>query len=227
MNNFFQPPEPIVWLQVIIYTMPVMAFLWFLFMWANHEDYKKKHNIKGWSDKDMNIKQLIVATLVSTVVGLSGFMIGTYYGSIEVVEVLYDNVGIELDILEGKLKDTNLRTIKKELDNVRTQVLSKIPTKASLGINQMSEEVASLNERLLMLSKELMGVHMELEMELSKLEDGTRVLVNDMTVTVNTEVKKQFDVMYDKVDKLQADLLGIRKILNTAKETFLGKMIIK
>ena len=227
MNNFFQPPEPIVWLQVIIYTMPVMAFLWFLFMWANHEDYKKKHNIKGWSDKDMNIKQLIVATLVSTVVGLSGFMIGTYYGSIEVVEVLYDNVGIELDILEGKLKDTNLRTIKKELDNVRTQVLSKIPTKASLGINQMSEEVASLNERLLMLSKELMGVHMELEMELSKLEDGTRVLVNDMTVTVNTEVKKQFDVMYDKVDKLQADLLGIRNILNTAKETFLGKMIIK
>ena len=227
MNNFFQPPEPIIWLQVIIYTVPVMAFLWLLFMWANHEDYKKKHNIKGWSDKDMNIKQLIVATLLSTVVGLSGFMIGTYYGSIEVVEVLYDNVGIELDILEGKLKDTNLRTIKTELDNVRTQVLSKIPTKASLGINQMSEEVASLNERLLMLSKELMEVHMELEMELSKLEDGTRELVNDMTVTMNTEVKKQFDEMYDKVDKLQADLLGIRNILNTAKETFLGKMIIK
>ena len=212
---------------VLIYMMPISTALWLLFIWANHEDYKKEHNIKGWSDKDMNVKQLIVATLVSTVVGLSGFMIGTYYGSIEVVEVLYDNVGIELDILEGKLKDTNLRTIKKELDNVRTQVLSKIPTKASLGINQMSEEVASLNERLLMLSKELMGVHMELEMELSKLEDGTRVLVNDMTVTVNTEVKKQFDVMYDKVDKLQADLLGIRKILNTAKETFLGKMIIK
>ena len=212
---------------VLIYMMPISTALWLLFIWANHEDYKKEHNIKGWSDKDMNVKQLIVATLVSTVVGLSGFMIGTYYGSIEVVEVLYDNVGIELDILEGKLKDTNLRTIKKELDNVRTQVLSKIPTKASLGINQMSEEVASLNERLLMLSKELMGVHMELEMELSKLEDGTRVLVNDMTVTVNTEVKKQFDVMYDKVDKLQADLLGIRNILNTAKETFLGKMIIK
>ena len=212
---------------VLIYMMPVMTALWLLFIWANHEDYKKKHNIKGWSDKDMNVKQLIVATLVSTVVGLSGFMIGTYYGSIEVVEVLYDNVGIELDILEGKLKDTNLRTIKTELDNVRTQVLSKIPTKASLGINQMSEEVASLNERLLMLSKELMEVHMELEMELSKLEDGTRELVNDMTVTMNTEVKKQFDEMYDKVDKLQADLLGIRNILNTAKETFLGKMIIK
>jgi hypothetical protein len=44
---------------------------------------------------------------------------------------------------------------------------------------------------------------------------------------MNAEVKKQFEEMYGKVDKLQADLLGIRKILNTAKETFLGKMIIK
>ncbi len=216
-----------IWIWVLIYMMPVMTALWLLLMWANHEDYKKKHNIKGWSDKDMNIKQLTVATLLSTVVGLSGYMVGTYYGSIEVVEVIYDNVGIELDKLEGKLIDTNLRTIEKELDKVRTQVLSKIPTKASLGINKLDAELVGLNERLLMLSKELMGVHMELEMELSKLEDGTRVLVNDMTVTMNAEVKKQFEEMYGKVDKLQADLLGIRKILNTAKETFLGKMIIK
>jgi hypothetical protein len=196
-------------------------------MWANWEDYKKKHNIKGWSDRDMNIKQLTVATLLSTVVGLSGYMVGTYYGSIEVVEVIYDNVGIELDKLESNLKDTNTQKIKKELDRVRAQVLSSIPTKASLGINQMSEEVASLNERLLMLSKELMGVHMELEMELSNLEDGTRTLINDMTVTMNTEVKKQFEEMYGKVDKLQEDLLGIRKTIDVAKETFLGKMIIK
>ncbi len=216
-----------IWIWVLIYMMPVMTALWLLLMWANHEDYKKKHNIKGWSDKDMNIKQLTVATLLSTVVGLSGYMVGTYYGSIEVVEVIYDNVGIELDKLEGKLIDTNLRTIEKELDKVRTQVLSKIPTKASLGINKLDAELVGLNERLLMLSKELMGVHMELEMELSKLEDGTRVLVNDMTVTMNAEVKKQFEEMYGKVDKLQADLLGIRNILNTAKETFLGKMIIK
>jgi hypothetical protein len=207
--------------------VPVMTALWLLLMWANHEDYKKKHNIKGWSDRDMNIKQLIMATLLSTVVGLSGYMVGTYYGSIEVVEVIYDNVGIELDKLESNLIDTNLRTIEKELDKVRTQVLSKIPTKASLGINKLDAELVGLNERLLMLSKELMEVHMELEMELSKLEDGTRELVNDMTVTMNTEVKKQFEEMYGKVDKLQADLLGIRKILNTAKETFLGKMIIK
>ena len=215
------------WLWIIIYMIPLMLVLYPLFMWANWEDYKKEHNIKGWSDIDMNIKQLTAATLLSTVVGLSGYMIGMYYGSIEVVDVIYDNVGIEMDKLESNLKDTNTQKIKKELDRVRAQVLRSIPTKASLGINQMSEEVASLNERLLMLSKELMEVHMELEFELSKVEDGARVLVNDMTVTMNTEVKKQFGEMYGKVDKLQTDLKNIRSTIDTAKETFLGKMIIK
>ena len=217
--------DPNAWIWVIIYSMPLMVVLYTLFMWANHEDYKKKHNIKGWSDKDMNIKQLTVATLFSTVVGLSGYLVGTYYGSIEVVEVIYDNVGIEIDKMESKLIDDNIRNIKKELDLVRTQVLNKVPSKES--IVQMNEDVASLNKRLLMLSKELMEVHMELEFELSKVEDGARVLVNDMTVTMNTEVKKQFGEMYGKVDKLQEDLLGIRKTIDVAKETFLGKYIIK
>ena len=57
-----------IWIWVIIYMMPVMTALWLLFMWANHEDYKKEHNIKGWSDKDMKVQQLLVTTLVSTIV---------------------------------------------------------------------------------------------------------------------------------------------------------------
>ena len=67
-----------IWIWVIIYMIPVMAALWLLLMWANHEDYKKEHNIKGWSDKDMNVKQLLVATVVSTIVGTSGYLVGTY-----------------------------------------------------------------------------------------------------------------------------------------------------
>ncbi len=53
------------WLWVMIYMMPVITILYLVLIWANHEDYKKEHNIKGWSDRDMNIKQLLVATLVS------------------------------------------------------------------------------------------------------------------------------------------------------------------
>ena len=213
------------WIWVIIYTIPVMTVLWLLFIWANHEEYKKEHNIKGWSDNDMNVKQLIVGTLVSTVVGISGYMFGTYYGSINMLETIYGNVESELDIMETRIKDINTREVEASLEEIKQKVLNKVPSKKA--ISDLHIQIDSLNDRLLMLSKELMEVHMELEMELSDLEDNTRGLVNDMTTSINTEVKKQFDEMYDKVDKLQADLLGIRNILNTAKETFLGKMIIK
>ena len=89
MNNLFPQPQPIVWLQLIIYMIPVTTILYGLFMWANHQDYKNKHNIKGWSDKPMTIKQLIYGTILSTIVLLSGYLIGAYYGSIQMLDTIY------------------------------------------------------------------------------------------------------------------------------------------
>jgi len=213
------------WLWVIIYMMPVMTALWLLLMWANHEDYKKEHNIKGWSDKDMNVKQLLVATAVSTIVGTSGYLVGTYYGSIDMLDTIYGNVESELGIMESRIKDINTREVEASLEEIKQKVLNKVPSKEA--ISDLHIQIDSLNDRLLLLSKELMEVHMELEFELSKVEDGARTLVNDMTVTMNTEVKKQFDEMYSKVDILYKELTEVNELLDTAKETFLGKYIIK
>ena len=213
------------WLWVIIYTMPVMVVLYLLFMWANHEDYKKEHNIKGWSDKDMNVKQLLVATAVSAIVGTSGYLVGAYYGSINMLDTIYGNVESELNIMESRIKDINTREVEASLEEIKQKVLNKVPSKQAIA--DLHIQIDSVNDRLLMLSKELMEVHMELEMELSKVEDGARVLVNDMTVTMNAEVKKQFGEMYDRVDVLYKELTEVNELLDTAKETFLGKMIIK
>ena len=213
------------WLWVIIYMMPVMTALWLLLMWANHEDYKKEHNIKGWSDKDMNVKQLLVATAVSTIVGTSGYLVGTYYGSIDMLDTIYGNVESELGIMESRIKDINTREVEASLEEIKQKVLNKVPSKEA--ISDLHIQIDSVNDRLLMLSKELMEVHMELEMELSKVEDGARVLVNDMTVTMNAEVKKLFGEMYDRVDVLYKELTEVNELLDTAKETFLGKYIIK
>ena len=213
------------WLWVIIYTMPVMVVLYLLFMWANHEDYKKEHNIKGWSDKDMNVKQLLVATAVSAIVGTSGYLVGAYYGSINMLDTIYGNVESELNIMESRIKDINTREVEASLEEIKQKVLNKVPSKQAIA--DLHIQIDSVNDRLLMLSKELMEVHMELEMELSKVEDGARVLVNDMTVTMNAEVKKQFGEMYDRVDVLYKELTEVNELLDTAKETFLGKYIIK
>ena len=213
------------WIWVIIYTIPVMTVLWLLFIWANHEEYKKEHNIKGWSDKDMNVKQLLVATAVSAIVGTSGYLVGAYYGSINMLDTIYGNVESELDIMESRIKDINTREVEASLEEIKLKVLNKVPSKQAIA--DLHIQIDSVNDRILMLSKELMEVHMELEMELSKVEDGARVLVNDMTVTMNAEVKKQFGEMYDRVDVLYKELTEVNELLDTAKETFLGKYIIK
>ena len=212
-------------LWVIIYMMPVTVVLWLLFMWANHEDYKKEHNIIGWSDKDMNVKQLIVVTIVSTLVGISGYLVGTYYGSISMLDTMYGNVESELDILESKLKDVNTRDVEKKLEEIKTKVLNKVPSKESIA--ELNKQVDSLNERLLLLSKELMEVHMELEMELSDLEDNTKAFINDKVIKSEEEVKKQFGEMYDKLDVLYKELEEVSILVDKAKETFLGKAIFK
>ena len=217
-----------IWIWVIIYMIPVMTALWLLLMWANHEDYKKEHNIKGWSDKDMNVKQLLVATLVSTIVGTSGYLVGTYYGSINMLDTIYGNVENELDIMESRIKDINTREVEDSLKEIKQKVLNKVPSKEA--ISDIKIQIDSVNDRLLMLSKELMEVHVELGIEILRVEDGAKVLVNDMndmSVAMNTEVKKQFGEMYDKLDVLYKDLEKISNTIDTAKETFLGKYIIK
>ena len=215
--------EEFIW--VIIFMMPVTIIMWLLGMWATHEDYKKKHNIKGWSDKDMNVKQLIVITLVSTVVGISGYLVGTYYGAISMLDTMYENVESELDVLESKLKDVNTREVEDKLEQIKKQVLNKVPSKESIA--ELNEQIDSVNDRLLMLSKELMEVHMELEVELSDLEDNTKAFINDKVTQSEVEVKKQFGEMYDKVDSLYKDLGEVSTLLDKAKETFFGKAVFK
>jgi predicted nucleic acid-binding Zn-ribbon protein len=152
-------------------------------------------------------------------------MVGTYYGSISMLDTIYGNVESELDILESKLKDVNTREVENKLEQIRQQVLNKVPTKES--ITDLNEQINSLNERLIMLSKELMEVHMELEMELSDLEDNAKIYVNDKFTKSEAEIKKQFGDMYDKVDIIHKDLEEVSIMIDKAKETFFGKSVFK
>jgi hypothetical protein len=212
-------------LWVIIYMMPVTVVLWLLFMWANHEDYKKEHNIIGWSDKDMNVKQLIVVTVVSTIVGISGYLVGTYYGAISMLDTIYSNVENELDIMESRIKDISTREVKASLEDIKQKVLNKVPSKEA--ISDLRIQIDSVNDRLLMLSKELMEVHTAVERQLLDLENTTKDFVDKKIDDGAKEVKKQLGEMYDRVDVLYKDLENLTGKLDKAKETFLGKYIIK
>ena len=54
-----------------------------------------------------------------------------------------------------------------------------------------------------------------------------KIVINDKVTKSEEEVKKQLGEMYNKVDVLYKDLENISNTIDTAKETFLGKYIIK
>ena len=217
------------WIWVIIYMMPLITVMWLLGMWATHEDYKKEHNIKGWSDRDMNVKQLIVGTLASTIVGLSGYMVGTYYGSIKMLDTIYGNVENELDILESKLESVSTKKIESQLEQLKIKVLNKVPTKQD--IIDMSAQVDEINERIVVLAIETESLISDLKYSVREdLNNITTDLTNtlDTTITAQSDsVKKEIGKLYDKVDVLYKELNEVTTLIDKAKNTFFGKSVFK
>ena len=219
--------EEFIW--TIIYMMPLATVLWFLFIWANHEDYKKEHNIKGWSDKDMNVKQLIVGTLISIVVGLSGYMIGIYYGSIRMLDTVYSNVENELDILGSKLESVSTKKIESQLEQLKIKVLNKVPTQQD--IIDMSAQVDGINERIAMLALETQSLISDLKYSVREdLNNTTTELTNKVESSITAQsdsVKKEIGKLYDRLDVLYKDLEGVSTLIDKAKNTFFGKAVFK
>ena len=217
------------WIWVLIYMMPVMTFVWLLGMWATHEDYKKEHNIIGWSDRQMNVKQLIVGTLVSTIVGLSGYMVGIYYGSIGMLDSIYGNVESELDILETKLESVSTKKIESQLEQLKIKVLNKVPSQQD--IIDMSAQVDEINERIVVLASETQGLISDLKYSVREdLNKTTTDLTNtlDTTITAQSDsVKKEIGKLYDKLDGLHKDLGEVTTLIDKAKNTFFGKSVFK
>ena len=212
--------------------MPVMTALWLLFIWANHEDYKKEHNIKGWSDKDMNVKQLIVGTLISIIVGLSGYMIGIYYGSIRMLDTVYSNVENELDILGSKLESVSTKKIESQLEQLKIKVLNKVPTQQD--IIDMSAQVDKINERIAMVALETQSLISDLKYSVREdLNNTTTELTNkvdkvESSITAQSDsVKKEIGKLYDRLDVLYKDLEGVSTLIDKAKNTFFGKSVFK
>ena len=217
------------WIWVIIYMMPVMTFMWLLGMWATHEDYKKEHNIIGWSDKQMNVKQLIVGTLVSTIVGFSGYMIGIYYGSINMLDSIYGNVEQELDLLETKLENVSTKKIESQLEQLKVKVLNKVPSRQD--VIDMSAQVDEINERIVLLAAETQSLLTDLKMDVrNNLDKTSTELTNKVESSITAQsdsVKKEIGKLYDKLDGLHTDLGEVTTLIDKAKDTFFGKAVFK
>ena len=220
------------WIWVIIYMMPLATVLWFLFMWANHDDYKKEHNIKGWSDKEMNAKQIILTSIISTIVGITGWLGGTYYGSIRMLDTVYSNVENELDILGSKLESVSTKKIESQLEQLKLKVLNKVPTQQD--VLDMSAQIDEINERIVVLAIETQSLISDLKYSVREdLNNTTTELTNkvdkvESSITAQSDsVKKEIGKLYDRLDVLYKNLEGVSTLIDKAKNTFFGKAVFK
>ncbi len=219
----------VMWIWTLIYMMPIMTIIWLLGMWATHEDYKKEHNIKGWSDKDMNAKQLIGTTLVSVIVGSAAWLGGVYYGSLNMFDTMYENVGQELDVLETKLENVSTKKIESQLEQLKQKVLNKVPSRQD--VIDMSAKVDEINERIVMLALETQSMLSDLKMDVRKdLENTTTELTNNVESSITAQsdsVKNEIGKLYDRLDSLHKDLENVSTLIDKAKDTFFGKAVFK
>ena len=218
-----------IWISILFWSIPLTIFVWLVGMWAAHEDYKKEHNIKGWSDKDMNAKQIILTSILSVIVGMTGWLGGIYYGSLSMFDTMYANVGQELDLLETKLENVSTKKIESQLEQLKVKVLNKVPSQQDV-IN-MSKQVDEINERIVMLATETQSLFTDLKFSVREdLNNTTTELTNTVESSITAQsdsVKKEFGKLYDRLDVLYKDLEEVSTVIDKAKETFLGKYIIK
>ena len=214
---------------MLLWSIPLTIVVWLVGMWATYEDYKKEHNIKGWSDKDMNAKQIILTSILSVIVGMTGWLGGVYYGSLSMFDTMYANVGQELDILETKLVSVSTKKIESQLEQLKVKVLNKVPSRQD--VIDMSAQVDEINERIVLLAAETQSLLTDLKMDVrNNLDKTSTELTNKVESSITAQsdsVKKEIGKLYDKLDGLHTDLGEVTTLIDKAKDTFFGKAVFK
>ena len=215
MSEFNYP----IWIDIIFWSLPLIAYMWCLGIWANIKDTQSKEE-----KEEMTLVKALGTTLLCVFVGIIGVGGGSWYTTNKLFDPLIKDVkGITFTV-QSVLREVKGFATKEELSIRLKSIGNSVREDISNDFNKKIEDV---NERLLLLSHELMEVHMELEMELSNLENNTKTFINDKVTKSEEEVRKQFGEMHDKLDVLYKDLENLSGIIDSAKETLLGKYIIK
>ena len=207
------------WIAVLFWSIPLLIYVWLLGMWANLKDNELEEE-----KEEMTLIKALGTTLLCVLVGVIGIGGGSWYTTNKLFDPLIKQVKETTSNANVVLRQVKDFASKEEMNKNLNRISSTVRDEVS---SDFTEKIDDVNVRILLLSDELMEVHIELEQQLSDLEDNTKSFVNNKVSESEKEVKKQIGEMYDRVDSLYKDLENLTTKLDKAKETFLGKYIIK
>ena len=207
------------WINVLFWSLPLTTYMWLLGMWATMKDNEPEEE-----KEEMTLMKALGTTLLCVLVGVIGIGGGSWYTTNKIFDPLIKQIKnntYNANVVLKQVKEiTSREEMNKNLNKISNTVINEVSS-------DFTEKIDDVNVRILLLSDELMEVHIELEQQLSDLEDDTKSFVNNKVSDSEKEVKKQIGEMYDRVDSLYKDLENLTVKLDKAKETFLGKYIIK
>ena len=215
MSDFNYP----MWIEVVFWSIPLLIYMWILGMWANAKDNQPEEE-----KEEMTFIRALGTTLLCVLVGVVGIGGGSWYTTNKLFDTLIKEVRKTTSAAQSVLRQVKGFATKEELSIRLKNTSDSVREDIS---NNFSKKIEDVNERLLLLSTELMDVHVHIEQQLFDLEDSTKSFVNNKVIKTEKEIKKQLGEMYDRVDVLYKDLDKLSSTIDTAKETFLGKLIIK
>ena len=184
----------------------------------------------------------VIQTIVLTLIGAVCFSSGLYYGVVksnEQLDRVMDEYVIIQEQVDAFVKVSDPKTILlyvKQLNKILddTEVLHNL-----INTGQLSDEVLSdylksydnkldeLNNRFLLLTSEVQSTISDLSANLATDLNNSRIELESSLLSESDSVKKEIGKLYDKIDELYKELEQVTTMLDNAKETFLGKYIIK
>jgi len=215
MDEFNYPD----WINILFWTLPLTVYMWLLGMWATMKDNEPEEE-----KEEMTLIKALGTTLLCVLVGVIGIGGGSWYTTNKLFDPLIKQVKNTTSNANVVLRQVKDITSKEEMNRNLNKISSTVINEVS---SDFTNKIDDVNVRILLLSDELMEVHTELEKQLLNLENNTKDFVDNKVTESEKEVKKQLGEMYDRVDSLYKDLENLTSKLDNAKETFLGKYIIK
>ena len=207
------------WIDVLFWSLPLTVYMWLLGMWATMKDNEPEEE-----KEEMTLIKALGTTLLCVLVGVIGIGGGSWYTTNKLFDPLIKQVKNTTSNANVVLRQVKEITSKEEMNRNLNKISSTVINEVS---SDFTNKIDDVNVRILLLSGEMGELHMELEQQLFDLEDSTKSFINNKVTKSEKEVKKQLGEMYNRVDSLYKDLEDLTGKLDKAKETFLGKYIIK
>ena len=189
-----------------------------------------------------SLKSRLLSLGFTIVIGVGGFYGGIYYGVMK-TDVYMENLMVEFeqisDNVDAFVKVSDPKTIRayvKELNKILDDIefLHNIIESGQIADEAITDffdahqnKLNELNDRVVVLALETQGILSEISGEVKSELSANKTELENKLKSESDSVRKEIGKLYDKTDELYKELEQVSKLLDTAKETFIGKQVFK